>query len=304
VLNTGRVRDQWHTMTRTGKSPRLAGHQPEPFVELHALDAARFRLASGDLAEVSTADARIVVRVAVSDAVTPGQVFVPMHWSSVYANAARVGALIPAAVDPVSGQPELKAAPVRVRRYEPKWYAFALSREPLEPPAAAYRAVSRGAGYWRYELAGDELPASWSEWADPFLGGRDSRIELCDTAGGRYRGASVAADRLEACVFVATTKALPSRTWLATLFDGRALSDAGRLAILAGRVPKGTPENGPVVCSCFSVGRSTLLRAIRGGLVSVEAIGAALRAGTNCGSCVPEIKALLAQSSVRAESHA
>jgi assimilatory nitrate reductase catalytic subunit len=291
-------------MTRTGKSPRLSGHHPEPFVALHALDAARFKLAPGDLAEVATADARIVVRVAIDDALTPGQAFVPMHWGSVYASNARVGALIAPAVDPVSGQPELKAAPSRVRRYEPAWYAFALAREPLEAPAATYRAVSRGAGYWRYELAGEELPASWAEWADALLGARDSRIEFCDAAGGRYRGASIAGDRLSACVFVATTKALPSRAWLATLFDGRALSDADRLAILAGRAPKGTLESGPVVCSCFAVGRSTLLRAIRGGLTSVEAIGAALRAGTNCGSCVPEIKGLLAQSSARAESHA
>lgn len=305
VLNTGRVRDQWHTMTRTGKSARLSGHHAEPFVELHPLDAARFGLTYGDLAEVATAEARIVVRVDVTVAVTPGQVFVPMHWGSVFASAARVGTLIAPAVDPVSGQPELKCAPVRVRRYEPKWYGFALAREPLAVPGTSYRAVSRGAGYWRYELAGEELPASWPEWADAVLGTGGARIEFSDAAGGRYRGASVAGDRLESCVFVATAKSLPSRTWLASLFDGRALSDADRLAILAGRAPKGALESGPVVCSCFGVGRSTLLRAIRGdGLVSVEQIGKALRAGTNCGSCVPELEGLLAQSAAGAEAPA
>ncbi len=304
VLNTGRVRDQWHTMTRTGKSARLSGHHAEPFVELHPLDAARFGLTFGDLAEVAAADARIVVRLDITDAVAPGQAFVPMHWGSTFASTARVGALIAPAVDPVSGQPELKAAPVRVRRYEPKWYGFALAREPLALPAVSYRAESRGAGYWRYELAGEEMPPSWSEWADAVLGSRAARIEFSDAAGGRYRGASVAGDRLQSCVFVATTKALPSRTWLATLFGGRALSDADRLAILAGRAPKGAEESGPIVCSCFAVGRSTLLRAIRGNrLVSVEEIGRALRAGTNCGSCVPELKGLLAQAAARAESH-
>jgi assimilatory nitrate reductase catalytic subunit len=100
---------------------------------------------------------------------------------------------------------------------------------------------------------------------------------------------------LQACVFVATTKALPSRTWLATLFANDTLTDADRIAMLAGRAAKGGTETGPIVCSCFSVGRSTLLRAIRSEeLVSVEQIGNALRAGTNCGSCVPELKALLA----------
>ncbi len=305
VLNTGRVRDQWHTMTRTGKSPRLSGHYAEPFVQLHPLDAARFGLTRGDLAEVATAAARIVVRLEITDSVAPGQAFVPMHWGSAFASNARVGTLIPAAVDPLSGQPELKTTPVRVRCYEPKWYGFALARTPLELPATSYRAVSRGAGYWRYELAGDELPASWPEWADGVLASTGARIELSDAAGGRYRGASVAADRLQACVFVAPAKALPSRNWLATLFGSQRLSDADRFAILAGRPPTGALETGPVVCSCFTVGRSTLLRAIRGDqLVSVDQIGKALHAGTNCGSCIPELKGLLVEVAASAPAPA
>ena len=302
VLNTGRVRDQWHTMTRTGKSVRLSGHNPEPFVQLHTVDAARFGLSVGDLAEVRSPAARIVVRVDIGDAVTPGDAFVPMHWGSAFASSARVGALLAPAVDPISGQPELKCTPVSVRRYVPAWYGFVLSRTPLSLPAHSYLAQARGAGYWRYELAGEELPASWPEWADALLGSRAARVEFSDAAGGRYRGANVADERLQACVFVATTKALPSRTWLATLFASEQLTDADRLAILAGRAAKGGAETGPVVCSCFSVGRSTLLRAIRSDeLVSVEQIGKALRAGTNCGSCIPELKALLA-TAVAAET--
>jgi assimilatory nitrate reductase catalytic subunit len=110
---------------------------------------------------------------------------------------------------------------------------------------------------------------------------------------------------LNACVFVAAAKSLPSRTWLATLFGSPKLGDADRLAILAGRAPKGALESGPVVCSCFAVGRSTLLRAIRSDrLVSVEQIGKALHAGTNCGSCIPELKGLLAESVAVAEAAA
>jgi assimilatory nitrate reductase catalytic subunit len=225
-----------------------------------------------------------------------------MHWGSIFASNARVCTLIPANADAISGQPELKAAPVRVRRYEPRWYGFALTRAPLALPAVSYRAGSRGAGYWRYELAGEELPASWPEWADAVLGAKAKRIEFSDVAGGRYRGANVDGDRLEACVFVATAKSLPSRTWLATLFGAQQLSGADRLAILAGRAPNGSLETGPVVCSCFAVGRSTLLRAIRGErLASVEQIGKALQAGTNCGSCIPELKGLLAESATAGE---
>jgi assimilatory nitrate reductase catalytic subunit len=224
-------------------------------------------------------------------------VFVPMHWGSGHASLGRVGTLIASVVDPVSGQPELKHAPVGLRRYAPAWYGFALSREPLPALDCAYLARAKGRGFWRYEFAGEQLPEAWPEWADALLGPRRERVEFADVAGGRYRGANVAKDRLQACVFVATTKALPSRTWLATLFAVDKLGDAERLAILAGRAAKGGMETGPVVCSCFSVGRSTLLRAIRTReLVSTEQIGKALQAGTNCGSCLPELKALLAQT--------
>jgi assimilatory nitrate reductase catalytic subunit len=296
VLNTGRIRDQWHTMTRTGRSPRLMGHNPEPFVLVHPLDAARFGLASGDLAEVRSATGRVVVRVDIGDAIAPGHVFAPMHWSAQFASLARVGGLIAAAADPESGQPELKHTPIAIRRYEPAWHGFALSREPLAIDGHAYLARAQGQGYWRYELAGESAPASWPEWADALLGPRAERVELSDSAG-RYRGARVVAERLQACVFVARNKALPSRTWLAGLFGDEKLDDAARLAILTGRPAKPGLESGPIVCSCFSVGRSTLLRAIRTQeLVSSEAIGKALRAGTNCGSCVPELKALLAEA--------
>jgi assimilatory nitrate reductase catalytic subunit len=301
LLNTGRLRDQWHTMTRTGKAARLSGHTPEPFVQLHALDAARFGLSYGDLAQVRSASGRVLVRVDITDTVTPGEAFVPMHWGSIFASAARVGALIAPAVDPVSGQPELKCTPVSVSRYVPAWYGFVLSRTQLDLPAHTYRAQSRGPGYWRYELAGDDTPADWSVWADTLLGPKSVRVEFVDTAGGRYRGAHVGGERLEACVFVAATKALPSRNWLAALFAADKLADVDRLAILAGRAPKGSVETGPVVCSCFSVGRSTLLRAIRGdALVTIEQVGKALKAGTNCGSCVPELKALLGTAEVEA----
>jgi assimilatory nitrate reductase catalytic subunit len=299
VLNTGRIRDQWHTMTRTGKAARLTGHNPEPFVEVHPSDAARYGVGNGDLAEIGTASARVLARVEVTADVQSGTVFVPMHWSSQFASNAGVGSLIAAVTDPVSGQPELKHTPVSVRRYAPAWYGFALARTPFAAPDCSYVARAKGRGYWRYELAGEWLPASWPDWAERLLGPRAERIELSDPAGGRYRGARVAGGRLEACLFIAQTKTLPSRSWLGDLFASESLADAERTAILAGRPAKACQETGPIVCSCFSVGRSTLLRAIlTQELVSAEEIGAALSAGTNCGSCVPELKALLAEAAV------
>ena len=108
LLNTGRVRDQWHTMTRTGLSPKLAGHLPDPFVEVNPDDASKLGLAGDGFARVSTAHGSAVLRVTITAAQVPGRIFVPIHWNDETAGRARVGALIHPFTDPHSGQPELE----------------------------------------------------------------------------------------------------------------------------------------------------------------------------------------------------
>jgi ferredoxin-nitrate reductase len=116
TLTTGRLADHWHTLTRTAKCPALAAAATEPILELSAPDAARAGLRAGDRARVTSSRGDAVLRVAVSDVVPPGLVFAPMHWGALHApaGAGTVNALTHAACDPVSRQPELKAAAVSV----------------------------------------------------------------------------------------------------------------------------------------------------------------------------------------------
>ena len=301
VLNTGRVRDQWHTMTRTGQCARLSGRDPEPFVQVHPTDAVALGISAGDLVAVSNDHGRLVVRAQITDAVRRGQIFVPMHWNSTFASAARVGSLLAASADPVSGQPELKHGAAALAPYRPAWHAFVLTRASIDVTGCDYVARVRGDGFWRYELAGERAPASWPEWASRLLGPFGDRIEMSDPARGRYRGAWIEASRLQACVFVAADKSLPARGWLSSLFAAPELDHMDRLGVLAGRAVNGATETGPLVCSCFSVGRATLIRAIRTqALVCTDDIGRALGAGTNCGSCLPELRELLAETADRA----
>ncbi|MDQ4061814.1 MAG: nitrate reductase, partial [Pseudomonadota bacterium] len=130
-LNTGRTRDQWHTMTRTGKSPRLGSHMPAPLVEVHPDDAARFGLGDGSLAAVETAHGRVVATVRVSAAQQPGSIFVPIHWTAETSSHGRVGALVHPVTDPISGQPDAKGTPARVAPAAYALRGFALSRSPL-----------------------------------------------------------------------------------------------------------------------------------------------------------------------------
>src|SRR5229473_1026160 len=127
-LNTGRIRDQWHTMTRSGVSPRLGQHLPEPFVEVHPEDAKKFGVSDGDFARVVTDYGQCTLRVAVSERQQRGMLFAPIHWSEETASTARVGALVAPFTDPFSGQPENKATPASIVPYEYVFRGFALSR--------------------------------------------------------------------------------------------------------------------------------------------------------------------------------
>ncbi len=292
ALMTGRLRDQWHTMTRTGKAPRLFAHAPEPVVSLHPLDAGS--IVEGGFAVVESAWGRGVFRARLDPGMRRGAVFVPMHWTDRFCRAARANAAVNPAADPVSGQPEFKHTPVCVRPWTPAWHGFALGRVPLGQDVAAWcAAVPAGAGLWRHELA-SEGPAEAAHAALVALhDGPGTWITLHDANRGVHRAALVRDGSLRACVFVGPDAGLPPRNWLLGLFAAESITLADRRALLAGRPFTGAaPE--PSVCVCHGVGAGAIRRAIHAGCGDLERIGQATRAGTNCGSCRPEIAALLA----------
>ncbi len=298
VLNSGRIRDQWHTMTRTGKTARLTGHIPEPYVEIHPVDALACGVSENGLARVHSRWGEMIVRVRTNPEQRPGSVFVPMHWGAPLAPRGRVNAAVNPVVDPLSGQPESKHTPVRVQAYRPRWHGFLLSRAAIDPPAVEYRVSVRDRECWRYELAGEESVEDWPSRARGLLGDEPAWewLEFADLGTGRYRGAVLVDGRLHACLFVAPGPELPLRGWLAGLFAASELDSTERASLLAGRPGQGQRDNGRIVCACFGVGLNTLTAAIRDQrLITPEAIGAALQAGTNCGSCVPELRQLIAQ---------
>lgn len=299
VLNTGRIRDQWHTMTRSGLSPRLSSHLPEPFVEMHPRDAMLCGVREGSLARVRSAWGRVVVRVHFSVEASRGQVFIPIHWSNETASDARVGKLVNPVVDPISGEPEFKHTPVIVEPFAVEWHGFLLSRSEVHTEELAWWAQASGQAFARYEIAGRDRPKDWGSWARQVLGASDADdfVEFEDQTTGLYRAALVVNEAIQACVFVSTQPELPAREWLAGLFAKPALDLKDRISLLAGRPGDASADAGPTVCSCFGVGRNTILRAIEDkSLGSPEAIGKCLKAGTNCGSCVPELRKLLGEA--------
>jgi assimilatory nitrate reductase catalytic subunit len=302
VLNTGRVRDQWHTMTRTGKSPRLLAHIFEPYAEFHPDDARMAGVENGALARLTSPWGEMVARVVVTAEQRRGCVFVPMHWNGEFAGDGRVNALVNPATDPISGQPESKHTPVKAAAYLPKWHAFILSRREIEHPAGGYWVSGLSGTCWRMELAFEEREPSWRDWARAQLRVGHDDIEWIayrDPKAGRFRYAAVRDGRLEGCVFIAPDHKLVSRSWLTGLFAEPALLPNARMSLLTGQPLDAGQDVGQIVCSCFGVGQHQISAEIRKGAASVEDIGRCLKAGTNCGACKPEIGKLLRGAVVR-----
>ena len=298
ILNTGRLRDQWHTMTRTAIAAKLNQHKPEPFVEVHPVDAQRYALLPNALAVIESQWGSMIARVQITDSQQQDCLFVPMHWTAQYASQGRMGALVNPVVDPVSKQPESKHTPVRIKAYQPVWQGFILSRRELTVTEAEYRVKIKGEQFYRYELAGVTLPEDWRSSVQKNLCSATDENpqwqEYQDPGKGNYRAAQIINNQLETVIFIAADNNLPERSWLSSLFAKAQLETPERMALLTGIPPVGVPDVGTIVCACFNVGEKTIRSAIKEkGLKTHQEVGVCLKAGTNCGSCVPEIKALL-----------
>jgi assimilatory nitrate reductase catalytic subunit len=303
VLNTGRVRDHWHTMTRTGKSARLSAHVPEPYGEVNAADALRFKVRAGELATLRSRWGSMVVRVRIGADIPAGMVFAPIHWNRAFASDARVGALTNPVVDPISGEPELKHTPVSISHFAAAWHAVMLTRSALPPPVTQWWTKVQGDKFVRYELAGNHS-RDWSIEARRLLGVPEGValtdvdwIEYRDPARRVYRAAWFVKERLEGCIYFDRQPALPERAWLARMFAAGRFDAVARASLMAGRLLEGA-DDGALVCSCFGVGSNPIAACARelGAAATPAEIGKRLKCGTNCGSCVPEIHAIIQQS--------
>ncbi|NNM74047.1 nitrate reductase [Enterovirga aerilata] len=295
-LNTGRVRDHWHTMTRTGKSPRLGSHRPVPFVEVNPADAARLGLSAGDLARVSTTSGSTVLEVEIHSGQAPGSLFVPIHWSRDTSSDGRIGPLVHGFVDPHSGQPETKATPAAIAPEPMRLRGFVLSRGPVRLAEGTWWARAAIAGGTGTLFAAHGTAREIAEWAPDLFPGADL-AEYVDARADVYRCAAFSEGRFKGVLFVGPADGRPQ--WeAAKLLLARPDEVEDRRVALSGKPPGGQPT-GPLVCACFGVGLSAIREAIAsGGATTPEAIGVALRAGTNCGSCLPELRRIVVQEAV------
>ncbi|MDX1318856.1 MAG: molybdopterin-dependent oxidoreductase [Oceanospirillum sp.] len=313
ILNTGRVRDQWHTMTRTARSQRLMSHISEPFVEVETRDARRLGLEQNQLIRLQGRQGEFLGRVKISNQLKQGSLFAPIHWNNRYTKAGKIDSLVNALTDPVSGQPESKHAPVQVEKTRMRSFGFMVLQH--QSPATG-TGMSAGITTATSSLKTGEFPHELDYWSriplnqgDCFEVAHSSELQKTplwqqhlqtegdwlhyeDPAQGIYRAACFKGNTLQQVLICAgEMNHLPDRDWINSLI-GQPVSPEERLALLSGHQSEGSAQ-GKTVCACFQVGENAIRQAITEGCDSAESLGKQLKCGTNCGSCIPELKALV-----------
>jgi assimilatory nitrate reductase catalytic subunit len=344
-LNTGRLRDQWHGMSRTGTLGRLFGHVAEPSVQMNPQDMTRRLLKAGDLVHVTSKRGSIMLPVQPSDEIGLSQAFIAMHWGSEFLSGRSsagerlggVNAITTSAYCPSSKQPELKHAAVKILKAELPWTLLAVAwlpedtahttrtalqklmgrfefatcvpfgREDATPSEVAQnpaRLVQRGI---LFRAAGTYAPEDDSlAQIEGLLGlsGADT-LRYEDKKRGQRRAARLVrandgTAQLQGFILAGDTSA---EAWIKTLLQDQLDSSTyGRLLLSPGaKAPVAIQSKGAQVCACFNVTENQIAEQLKncaGNEISrLDQLQSALKCGTNCGSCIPQLKKMVRANS-------
>jgi assimilatory nitrate reductase catalytic subunit len=305
TLNTGRLRDHWHGMSRTGTAARLFGHVEEALLSMNADDMRNRFLLDGQLVKVRSRRGELLLPVRMDDSLRPGQVFVPMHWGDRFLKGLGVNRLTVSAFDPISKQPELKHAGVEVEKIELPWQFFALVEGSVQTRFEALRPLFEGFAYASFSLTGRDRAALVIRAAcnqapsHAQLAKIEHLLQLDHGAVLVYddpRRAIGKRVRIEGGRIVAFSLSgeTAAHRWLKQLWQDGKADRALRRWLLAplSAPPGGEAGAGKILCSCMNVSEGAICAGIQRGL-DLNGLKQELGCGTSCGSCVPEIKRLL-----------
>jgi assimilatory nitrate reductase catalytic subunit len=240
-LNTGRLRDQWHTMTRTGLVPALNDPWPEPLLEIAPADAVRYDLSDGELARVRSRYGDAILRVRATEGQPVGQVFAPIHWSRANSAASGIGPLVAPHVDPVSGQPENKATPVKVSPFPVIYSGLLIARTERSPAEADYWVRLKSDGRFVHLLGFSAEPQmGWLAWCALALGvPPEYLMRFTDEGRGIFRAAHLDEGTLISAALIVPGFRPPAVGSLATWFADVGDTEQDRRSLLALADPVG-----------------------------------------------------------------
>jgi assimilatory nitrate reductase catalytic subunit len=300
TLNTGRLRDQWHTMTRTGFVPTLMAGDAEAHVSLSPADAAAQNITDGTLVRLTTRHGSLVLPARLSPGQRASELFAAMHWTEAHSPAGTINRLTGPARDPHSGQPASKHERAALTPLPTLWHGVLVTN--LEPAMDGQFHAARVPledGLHRVSLAGWKPLAAGEkrgDWAAKLCGATQTaeRVEFTDPARSTYRLGIFNGNQCDAALFIAPDKSrLPDAAALAEMIKSARLEN--RTILLRGTLAA-APPRAKILCVCHNVTAPVIQAAIRAGAKNLKAIGAACKAGTNCGSCKGELAELINQN--------
>jgi len=290
VMNSGRIRDQWHTMTRTGRVAKLMTHSDEPYIAVNPNDAKHFQLEDKQLAVLSNLGAEFIGRVNITTDQRTGEIFVPIHWNDNFSASARASALVNPITDSICGQPEFKHSPVNIKPFNSVWSGYLISSQAVTCPINYWSKIQLEQGH-KYLLSDQQTLGDDEAFLASLYPKIDDWLVLKDDQKNILRIAGFIDKKLH-CFFAASTN-------LALKFNTRFIEGQlnkthdikTRFKLMSGLDSDGENDVGAIICSCFQIGEKTIKEAIKSGQCgSVEALGEELKCGTNCGSCIPDLK--------------
>lgn len=306
-LLTGRLRDQWHGMSRSGRVPALFAHTQEAALSMNPGDMARRGLADGELVRVSNSHGDWVLPVSSNDAMLSGQLFVPMHWSSAFVGSAGSNALTAAKIDRKSFQPELKHVAVRVDKIDLAWQCAAVSAcgDPVRA-LSALRPLLAECRFASATLLDGERPAVRVRFAHEALPAADFLARLDAALGLEGEGlAQVFADPRrgidkraiwqDGCLrAVRLAGECCALGWLGErIVSGGEMGELRAMVFAPQANPPGLTRRARMVCHCAKVDEAAIYQALASG-ASPDSLRDTLGCGSGCGSCMPEVRRMAA----------
>ncbi len=305
-LLTGRLRDQWHGMSRTGTIAQLYNHVEEPLLSMNQADMQRRQLNNDDIVKISNKRGELNIRVRASDEVKPAETFLPMHWGSQFMNGLGANALTPSSFDETSKQPELKHTTIKLEKLDLPWQMTVMRSCRDLTLISQIRLLLKHFDYATCGLYGRENSMVVLRASHASLPNQDS-IDQLDAILGMVEGAPMlhyddAKRNISKRILVEEGQVTGVRLigetlaadWLKqVMLEGHFTDELRKWALAPLNVPPtGQKSRGKIICNCIDVSENEIIETCEDG-ADLQTLQAKLKCGTECGSCVPELKRLV-----------
>ncbi|MBA6233330.1 MULTISPECIES: nitrate reductase [unclassified Colwellia] len=293
ILNSGRLRDQWHTMSRTGKAPQLTAHTDKCYLYINPNDAARLNIVNDEIVNVTSSTGQATVHAKLDKNQRANECFMPIHWNKQFASSANVSNLYASITDPISGQAETKHGAISLSKTTfTQFGQLHIGEEFIVQTQVSNEFWSKARTPYgmSFHFANTQLETQCLHWCQATSQILGEWIKF--TQGDTSYIICMQEGQLVFLCYISSRPPNTESAWLEHVFSEKKLPEHDIQSLLSGSSSE-IFAKGKQICSCYNIGEKAIINAIKTGCDSVEKLGKNLKCGTNCGSCKSELSALV-----------